>query len=83
MILPSWLLQAGIIIGVIALFLLTFLLHKRTKTPKGVELPDKCQVCDSPSCMIKTSEISKIKTELKQQLEKNCSNEEENSNEKK
>jgi hypothetical protein len=82
MILTSWLLQAGIIIGVIALFLITFILNKRTKTPKGVELPDKCQVCDSPSCVIKISEISKIKEELRQQLEKNCANEEENSNEK-
>lgn len=83
MILTSWLLQAGIIFGVIALFLITFILNKRTKAPKGVELPDKCEVCQSPDCLVKLSDVDKIKSELKQQLEQDCSLEEDKNSEKK
>ncbi|MDD2493278.1 MAG: hypothetical protein WC929_01590 [Bacilli bacterium] len=83
MILTSWLLQAGIILGVIALFLITFILNRKTKAPKGVDLPDKCQVCQSDSCLIKMNDVNTIKAELKQQLEQECSKEEEKTDEKK
>ncbi|HOR17598.1 MAG TPA: hypothetical protein PLH44_01255 [Bacilli bacterium] len=83
MFITSWLLQAGIIFGAITLFLITFILNKRTKAPKGAEVPDKCRVCDSPNCLIKMSDIDKIKSELKQQLEHDCPIEEDKNNEKK
>ncbi|HKM30414.1 MAG TPA: hypothetical protein VJZ51_06640 [Bacilli bacterium] len=83
MILTIWLLQAGIIVGVIALFLITFILNKRTKVPEGIDVPEKCQVCQSDTCLIKINDVNKIKATLKQQIEEDCLVEEEVNNEKK
>ena len=76
MILTNILLQIGIVIGVIVLFLVTYILNKKTKVPKRIEIPDKCQSCASSTCMIKTTDIKQMKAEIKQQMEKDCENKE-------
>jgi hypothetical protein len=57
--------QFLIVAGVIILFLGSFILNKRTKAPKGVELPEKCHSCLSNTCIVKQSDIDKIKEELR------------------
>lgn len=80
MFLSSIWIQITIIGGVIVLFLVTYVLNKRTKAPKGIDLPEKCQTCEIGSCMIKTSDISKKKEELKDYLEKECKTNDEKKN---
>lgn len=67
-----------LVIGSIVMFLGSFMLNKKTKLPKDVEAIDKCNTCFSESCVIKTSDIDKIKEELREQIN-NC----EENNEKK
>jgi len=74
MILSNVLLQAGIIIGVVVIFIVTFLLNKRVKPPKDMKLPDKCSFCVSASCVMKLADVEKTKAELKQYL-KSCEGE--------
>ena len=68
--------QAGIVIGVIILFIVSVYLNKKTKAPKGVDLPDKCAACTSNTCMIKLRDVQKMKEELKEYLDK-CEDEDE------
>ena len=71
MILSDFWVQALIVIGVIILFLVSTILNYHTKAPKGVDVPDKCQSCSSNTCMIKISDVKKMKEEMKEYL-KNC-----------
>lgn len=61
------LVKIAIVIGAIALFIGSFLLNKRTKAPKGVELPEKCISCPSDTCIIKLVDIETIKESIKQE----------------
>lgn len=73
LILSSVIIQGLILVGVLLLFFITFSLNQRTKAPKGVEVPEKCQSCISNSCIIKQSDIEVIKEELRAELDK-CDN---------
>ncbi|MDD3191687.1 MAG: hypothetical protein PHP41_02925 [Bacilli bacterium] len=64
------LLQLLIIIGAVVLFLVSFILNKRTKAPKGVEVPEKCLSCISDTCIVKTSDLEKLKEELREEMNK-------------
>lgn len=66
MFLASFWLQAGIIAGVIILFIVSVYLNSKTKAPKGVDVPEKCASCASNTCMIKLKDVQKIKEELKE-----------------
>jgi hypothetical protein len=68
--LSSFLVQGLIIVGVLLLFLVTYTLNRKTKAPKGVEVPEKCQSCISNSCIIKQKDVELIKEELRQELDK-------------
>ncbi|MDD4000783.1 MAG: hypothetical protein PHX62_07835 [Bacilli bacterium] len=71
MILSTFLKQAIIVIAVIIIFFLSVILNRKTKAPKDVKLPEKCQFCPSNTCVIKLGEVEKKKEELKEYLE-NC-----------
>ena len=75
MILLAFIYQALIILGLIAIFFITFLLNKKIKVKKGneKELPEKCITCSFSSCIIKMSDANELKEELKK-----CLKEEEN-----
>lgn len=73
LILSTILVQGLIVVGVLLLFFITFSLNRKTKAPKGVEVPEKCQTCVSNSCIIKLSDIDKIKEEMRKEIE-NCEN---------
>ncbi|HHU55314.1 MAG TPA: hypothetical protein GXZ48_01290, partial [Acholeplasmataceae bacterium] len=66
--------QILILVGSIILFITTFILNRKTKAPKGVEVPEKCHSCVSTSCIIKVKDIDKIKEELRQEID-NCDGE--------
>lgn len=53
---PGELIAIIIIIASIALFIITFILNKKTKAPSGVELPEKCSGCMNTSCKDKVEE---------------------------
>lgn len=63
--------QAAIIVAVVVIFFLSIFLNSKTKAPKDVELPEKCQFCPSETCIIKIGDVEKKKEELKSYL-KNC-----------
>lgn len=67
--------QAGIIAGVIILFLVTLILNQRTKTPEGVKLPDKCQTCPSTSCVINIQKVDTMKKEVLESIRNECKEE--------
>lgn len=71
MILSNVYLQAGIIFGVLVIFVVTFWLNKKVKPPKDMKLPDKCSFCVSSTCVMKIADVEKTKAELKQYL-KSC-----------
>ncbi|HNZ50705.1 MAG TPA: hypothetical protein PLW60_04700 [Bacilli bacterium] len=73
MILSSILLQAAIIFVVLVVFVLTYSLNKRTKPPKNVVIPEKCEFCPSTSCLMKEMTAKKTKEELKEII--NCEKE--------
>ncbi len=58
-----------VIFIVIVVFLLSVILNQRTKVPKDIEMPEKCQFCPSKTCVIKISEVEKKQEELKAYLE--------------
>lgn len=68
--LSSYFVQGIIVVGVLLLFFLTFSLNQKTKAPKGVEIPDKCEACISNSCIIKIQDIETIKEEMRAEIEK-------------
>lgn len=72
--LSQGIIQALIIGGSIILFLGSFILNRRTSAPKGVDVPEHCQTCASHSCIVKMSDIGKIKEELREQID-NCDGE--------
>jgi hypothetical protein len=74
MFLNDTIIQWTIIVSVIILFLVTVILNKRTKAPKGTVVPEKCQFCPSSSCVIRVSDVENIKSELKDYLN-NCEEE--------
>lgn len=69
MFLASQLLQWGIITGLIVFFILVTILNQKTKAPEGVDIPDECMGCSSSTCIIKTTDIEKIKSEIKEIIE--------------
>lgn len=69
MFLTSQLLQWGIITGLIVFFILVTILNQKTKAPEGVDIPDECMGCSSSTCIIKTTDIEKIKSEMKEIIE--------------
>ncbi len=69
MILNKFVIQAIIVIAVVLIFLLSVILNWKTKAPKDVKLPEKCQFCPSQTCVIKISDVEKRKEELKEYLE--------------
>ena len=73
LILSSMYIQGLIVVGVILLFFITFSLNRKTKAPKGIEVPEKCQSCISNSCIIKMSDIETIKEDMRKEIE-NCDN---------
>lgn len=62
--------QVLIIVGAMVLFLGTFMLNRKTKVPKDVEPIDKCNTCFSDTCIVKISDVEKIKEELREQINK-------------
>lgn len=64
MFLSNILIQGSIVLGVVVLFLVTFILNQKTKVPEGVELPDKCQTCPSTTCIINVNKIEEMKKEI-------------------
>ena len=69
--------QILIIAGVVILFFIVTILNMKTKAPKDVKLNEKCVSCKSTTCMIKLSDVNKIKEEMKQEILKNeCENKE-------
>lgn len=68
MILGNVLVKVGIIAGCVILFLVSFILNKRTKAPKIDEKIEKCRTCTNESCIIKLSEIEEIKAEYEKEL---------------
>ena len=70
MILGNVLVKVGIIAGCVILFLVTFVLNKRTKAPKIDEKIEKCRTCTNESCIIKMSEIEEIKAEYEKEMKK-------------
>lgn len=62
--------QIAIIVGVIVLFLITFILNRRTKAPK-VDMPEKCIQCPSQTCIVKMDDVEKMKEEMRKEIE-NC-----------
>jgi len=69
--------QALIIIGAVILFLVTFILNRRTKAPKGVDVPEECASCAASSCIVKLSNFEKMKDEINEQI-KDCDGEKQN-----
>ncbi len=69
MILANIFIQIAIILGLVIVFILLFLLNKKIKAPADTE-NEKCQTCLSETCIIKTKDISKIKEEMKKEIEK-------------
>jgi len=67
----KFIMQMIIVFGSLILFLGSYYLNKKTKAPKGVDVPEKCHSCLSQSCIIKTKEIEKIKEELRKEID-NC-----------
>lgn len=61
--------QVLIIVGVVVLFLGSYLLNRKVKPPKGVNIPEKCGSCLSNTCMIKSSDVEKRKEDLRKYLE--------------
>jgi hypothetical protein len=68
-ILNSVLIQAVIVVAVVLIFFLSVILNWKTKAPKGVELPEKCQFCPSQTCVIKITDVERKKEELKAYLD--------------
>ena len=69
--------QILIIAGLVILFLLVTILNMKIKAPKGKNLDEKCISCPSTTCMIKLSDVNKIKKEMKEEIMKNeCENKE-------
>lgn len=66
MYLTAQLIQWGIISGLVVFFILVTILNQKTKAPEGVNIPDECMGCSSPTCIIKTTDIEKIKAEMKE-----------------
>ena len=62
------LIKIGIIAGCVILFLVTFVLNRRTKAPKIDEKIEKCRTCTNESCIIKLSDIEEIKAEYEKEL---------------
>lgn len=71
MFLASVYIQALVVIALVVIFLLAVMLNRRTPVPKGTELPEQCEFCQSKTCVLKTSDLAKKKEELKAYLE-NC-----------
>jgi hypothetical protein len=61
-------LQYAIIIGVVVLFIGSYMLNNRVKVPEGTELPEGCSTCTQTSCVVKTSTAQEKKDELKRYL---------------
>ena len=74
MILVHVLVKVGIIAGAVILFLVTFLLNKKTKAPKIDESIKKCATCTNESCIIKMTDIEEIKKEFENELNKDNKN---------
>ncbi|MGD9604574.1 MAG: hypothetical protein AB7V00_00280 [Bacilli bacterium] len=66
--------QVIIIVSVFVVFVITYALNKRTKPPKNVVLPEKCEFCQSSSCIIKIENVEKAKEEIRKLI--NCEKEE-------
>lgn len=71
MFLASQIAQWAIIFSLIIFFVLVTLLNKNTKAPEGVDIPEECLGCSSTTCIIKTSDIDKIKEDMKILIEEN------------
>ena len=69
MVLVSIFIQIAIVLGLVIIFILLFVLNKKIKAPADTE-NEKCQSCLSETCIIKTKDISKIKDEMKKEIEK-------------
>ena len=63
--------QILILLGSLVLFFVAYILYNRSKLPKGVEAPEKCNSCLSNSCIIKSGDVEKIKEELRKEID-NC-----------
>ena len=74
MILTNLFIQAAIIFGVLLVFIITYTLNKRTKPPKNIVLPEKCEFCTSASCVMKLETVEKTKEELRKLID--CEKEE-------
>lgn len=71
MILVHVLIKISIITLCVIVFLVTFILNKKTKAPKVDEKIEKCRTCTNESCVIKMSELEEIKKEYEREFEKN------------
>ena len=71
MILVHVLIKISIITLCVIVFLVTFILNKKTKAPKVDEKIKKCRTCTNESCVIKMSELEEIKKEYEREFEKN------------
>lgn len=81
MILVHIMVKVGIVAGCVIIFLITFILNKRTKAPKVDEKIEKCRTCTNESCIIKMSELEEIKKEYELEFEKKSKNSKEENNE--
>lgn len=79
MFLNNFLIQVSIIVGIIALFLLSYYFNRKVKPPKGTKLPDKCHTCPTDSCIIKMTyeEDKELKDDIKEFIDK-CEKEQQN-----
>ena len=53
---PRELIGLLIVMGMIGLYVLTYLLNKNVATPEGVEVLSKCSTCGSGSCSLSDKE---------------------------
>jgi len=66
----NMIIQGLIVVGSILLFFISLSLNRKTKTPKGVEVPEKCQSCFSETCVIKINDVDRIKEEMRAEINK-------------
>jgi hypothetical protein len=66
----NMILQGLIVVGSVLLFFIALSLNRNTKAPKGIEIPEKCQSCFSDTCVIKISDVDRIKEEMRAEIDK-------------
>lgn len=54
----------AVVVGVIALYIITYVLNKNTDVPEGTrDLPNACGACSAPNCSISSKNINEtVKT---------------------